>query len=51
VTAIRTEQLDLFVPEFLPVAIKLAFALRARHPKDFRHESFPLAIGLEAFSS
>jgi hypothetical protein len=32
-----TEELDLLVPKFLPVAIKLAFALRAGHPKYFCH--------------
>jgi hypothetical protein len=37
VTAIGAEKLDLLVPELLPVTIKFAFALRAGHPKNFRH--------------
>jgi hypothetical protein len=37
VTAVGTEKLDLFVAKFLPVAIKIAFALRTGHPKNFRH--------------
>jgi hypothetical protein len=41
VAAIGAEELDLFVPEFLPVAIELAFTLRAGHPKYFRHGCFP----------
>jgi hypothetical protein len=39
VTAIGAEKLDLFVPELLIVTIEFAFALRAGHPKDFRHGS------------
>ena len=39
VTAIGAEKLDLLVPQFLPVAIELAVALRAGHPKNFRHGS------------
>jgi hypothetical protein len=35
--AIGAEKLDVFVPELVPVTIKIAFALRARHPKDFSH--------------
>jgi hypothetical protein len=41
-TAIWAEELDLLVPELLPVTIKFAFALGAGHPKNFRHRSFPL---------
>jgi hypothetical protein len=41
VAAIGAEKLDLFVPELLPVAVELAFALWAGHPKDFRHDSRP----------
>jgi hypothetical protein len=37
VAAIRAEELDLLVPKFLVVTIKLAFALWAGHPKYFRH--------------
>jgi len=43
-TAIGAEELDLLVPKFLPVAIKLAFALWAGHPKNFRHGCFPSGI-------
>jgi hypothetical protein len=39
VAAIGAEELDLLVPKFLPVAIKIAFTLRAGHPKNFRHDS------------
>jgi hypothetical protein len=39
VAAIGAEELDLFVPKLLPVAIKLALALRAGHPKYFRHDA------------
>jgi len=39
--AIGAEELDFLVPELLPVAIKLAFALRAGHPKNFCHGAFP----------
>jgi hypothetical protein len=35
VAAIGAEELDLLVSEFLIVAIKFAFALRASHPKNF----------------
>jgi hypothetical protein len=41
VTAIGAEKLDFLVPKFLIVTIKLAFALRAGHPKNFRHGSLP----------
>jgi hypothetical protein len=41
VTAIGAEKLDLLVPELLPVTVKFAFALRAGHPKNFRHDSRP----------
>jgi hypothetical protein len=37
VTAVRAEELYLLVPKLLPVAIKVALALRAGHPKNFRH--------------
>jgi hypothetical protein len=37
VAAIGAEDLDLLVPELLPVAIEIAFALRAGHPENFRH--------------
>ncbi|HUF43259.1 MAG TPA: hypothetical protein VMR20_14990, partial [Verrucomicrobiae bacterium] len=33
------EKLDIFVPEFLVVTVKFALALRAGHPKYFRHGS------------
>jgi hypothetical protein len=39
VAAIGTEKFDLFVPEFVPVAIKFPVALRTGHPEDFRHGS------------
>jgi hypothetical protein len=39
VAAIRTEELDLLVAKLLPVAIEVALALRAGHPKNFRHDS------------
>jgi hypothetical protein len=39
VAAIGAKELDLFVPKLLIVTIKFALALRARHPKDFRHGS------------
>jgi hypothetical protein len=39
VAAIRAEELNLFVPKFLVVTIKLSFALRAGHPENFRHDS------------
>jgi hypothetical protein len=41
VAAIGAEEFDLFVPELLPVTIKLALALWAGHPKNFRHKAFP----------
>jgi hypothetical protein len=41
VAAIRAEELDLLVPKLVPVAIELALALRAGHPKYFRHASVP----------
>jgi hypothetical protein len=37
VAAIGTEELDLLVPEFVPVTIELALALWAGHPKNFCH--------------
>jgi hypothetical protein len=42
VAAIGTEELDFLVAEFVPVTIKFAIALRAGHPKYFRHICFPL---------
>src|SRR5438046_5596970 len=39
VTALGAENLDLLVPQFLPVAIELAVALRAGYSKHFRHGS------------
>jgi hypothetical protein len=44
VTAIGAEKLDLLVPKFLVVTIKLAFTLRAGHPKNFRHDSLSLGV-------
>jgi hypothetical protein len=41
VAAIGAEKLDVFVPEFLVVTVKFALALRAGHPKYFRHASVP----------
>jgi len=41
VIAIRTEKFDFLVPQLLPVAIELAFALWAGHPENFRHASIP----------
>jgi hypothetical protein len=41
VTAIGTEEFDFFVPELLPMTIKLALALWASHPKNLRHGAFP----------
>jgi hypothetical protein len=41
VTAVGTEKFDLFVPKFLPVAIKFAVTLWTGHPKNLRHGSFP----------
>jgi hypothetical protein len=49
VTAIGTEEFDFFVPELLPMTIKLAFALRAGHPKNFRHGAFPPVTGKTKF--
>jgi hypothetical protein len=40
-TAIGAEELDFLVAKFLIVTIKFAAALRAGHPKDFCHDSFP----------
>jgi hypothetical protein len=34
---VGTEKLDLFMPEFLPVTIKLPLALGTGHPKNLRH--------------
>jgi hypothetical protein len=39
VATIRAKELDLFVAQFLVVAIKLVFALRAGHPKYLGHDS------------
>jgi hypothetical protein len=39
VAAIGAEELDFFMPKLVPVAVKLALALRAGHPKNFRHDS------------
>src|SRR5882762_2143279 len=39
--AIGAEELDLLVAKFLVVTIEFAVALRAGHPKDFRHSSVP----------
>jgi hypothetical protein len=36
--AIRTEELDVLMPEFLPMTIKFAAAFRAGYPKDFGHD-------------
>jgi hypothetical protein len=44
VAAIGAEELDFLVPELLPVTVKLAFALGARHPEDLGHGVFPLDI-------
>jgi hypothetical protein len=39
--AIGAEELDLFMPQLVPVAIELAFTLRAGHPENFRHNPVP----------
>jgi hypothetical protein len=39
VTAIGAEELDLLVPELLPMTIEFALALRTGHPEDFGHDS------------
>jgi hypothetical protein len=39
VAAIRTEELDVLMPELLPMTIKLAPALRTGHPENFGHDS------------
>jgi hypothetical protein len=41
VAAVRTEELDLLVPKFLPMAVEITFALRTGHPKNLRHDSLP----------
>jgi hypothetical protein len=41
VAAIGAEELNLLVPELLPVAIEFAFTVRTGHPKNFRHDSRP----------
>jgi hypothetical protein len=41
VAAVGAEKLDVLVPELLVMAIKVAFALRAGHPKNFCHASVP----------
>jgi hypothetical protein len=38
VTAIGTEELDIFVPELLPMTIKFAFAFGTGHPKNSCHD-------------
>jgi len=38
VIAIRAEKLDFFVPQLLPMAIKIALAFGTGHPKDFCHD-------------
>ena len=43
-TAVGAEELDLLVPKLVPVAVKVAFAVRAGHPKDFRHDSVPRIV-------
>jgi hypothetical protein len=40
VAAIGAEELDLLVPQLLGMTIKLTFALRAGHPKNFSHDCF-----------
>jgi hypothetical protein len=45
VAAIGAEKLDLLAPKFLVVAIELAFALRAGHPKNFGHAFLPRVSG------
>jgi hypothetical protein len=39
--AIGAEELDLLVAKFLVVTIEFAVALRASHPKNFRHKATP----------
>ena len=39
VAAVGAEELDLFMPKLMPVAIELTLALRAGHPKYFRHDA------------
>jgi hypothetical protein len=61
VTAIGAEEFDLLVPELVPVAIELALALRAGHPKNFGHSSDPrifsrkdtkaLSLGIDVIST
>jgi hypothetical protein len=46
VAAIGAEQLDLFVAKLLIVAIEFAIALRAGHPKNFRHGLLLVSINL-----
>jgi hypothetical protein len=41
VAAVGAKKFDLLVPEFLPVTVKLALALRTGHPKNLRHGSVP----------
>jgi hypothetical protein len=48
VAAIGAKELDLFVPKFLIVAIKLAFALRAGHPENFGHGFVPRIFSRQA---
>jgi hypothetical protein len=42
-TAIGAEELDLLVPELLPMTIKLAPAFWTGHPKNFCHDCAPRA--------
>jgi hypothetical protein len=48
-TAIGAEKFDLLVPKFLPVTIKLAFALWTGHPKNFCHYALPPGPKLREF--
>jgi len=41
VAAVRTEELDVLVPKFLPMAVEITLALRTGHPKNLRHDSLP----------
>lgn len=41
VTTERTEQVDVFVPEIIPVSVELAATLRASHPENPGHSGFP----------
>jgi hypothetical protein len=48
VAAIGAEELDLLVSQLLGMTIKLTFALRAGHPKNFCHGSLPRIFSREA---